>query len=183
MINSLIEKLRVATFPPAAYPFILWRASFPIALTAAFFITNSPGINLASTESVSPLPGTNPPLANLLTGPPEFIPGPPPILLPSPLAPPDPLIPLKNPLPNCTAADAPLNANITPKTGNIPLILSAALIKALVTDSAPLAIAWKLSDFPISLNRAKNCSRTLAICTANDSWAFVASAAKEPCPV
>ena len=95
-----------------------------------------------STESVSPEPGIKPPAANLLTGPPELIvPGPPPILFPRPFAPPEPLTPLKKPLPNCTAAEAPLKANITPRTGSMPLILSAALIRALVTDNAPLAIA------------------------------------------
>ena len=118
------------------------RLDTPIAFTAGLLITNSPGVTLAFTESVSPEPGTKPPAANLLTSPPEFIPPePPPILFPRPFAPPDPLTPLKKPLPNCTAAEAPLKASITPRTGKIPLILSAALIRALVTDNAPLAMA------------------------------------------
>ena len=138
-----VSKIFLVTKLPT--PLFLFRACnlpAPMAFTAGLLIINSPGVTFASIESVSPDPGTKPPAANLLTTPPELIaPGPPPILLPKPFAPPDPLTPLKKPLPNCTAACAPLKANITPRTGRTPLILSAALIRALVTDSAPLAMA------------------------------------------
>ena len=52
------------TGPPLAYLLIPANLSTPNACTALFRITNSPGVNIAGTVSLSPVPGTIPPLAN-----------------------------------------------------------------------------------------------------------------------
>ena len=50
--------------PDPAAAFMFSKVSVPYLLTAPLLITNSPGVSIAGTVSLLPLPGTSPPLLN-----------------------------------------------------------------------------------------------------------------------
>ena len=131
-----------STGPPRAYLFILAKLLTPIASTAFFLITYSPGVRLALTVSVLPLPGTRPPLLN-------------------PLAPASklPLTPLaKLPIP-----PAILIAPRAATAGRTGLIASATIIRALAKSRLNLMNCLNSDVSPILLIRASNSSFTLDI--------------------
>ena len=68
---NLVESSSLTTQPPRAdrFSFIAARLPAPILPTLLFLITNSPGVNMAGTVSLLPVPGTTPPRANPM-GPP-----------------------------------------------------------------------------------------------------------------
>ena len=110
-------------------------------------MTNSPGVNIAGTVSLFPVPGTNPPLANLCIGPPSFL--------------------VANPLPipekNCPA----LLANLIPANavnkGRMGLNASATLINALARFKLVFTRIWNVAVSLVARIKAKNSSLTLVI--------------------
>ena len=140
----------LTTMPPLAYLLLFIRCKFsaPNFLTLLFFTTNSPGVSIAGTVSLLPLPGTTPPLAKALTGPPALKP-----LVTPPVSP-----PMKPPTPLATL----IAANAVSK-GITGLSESANFIKALANLSVVSAITWKVLVSVIPLTKAKNSSLTLVI--------------------
>ena len=139
------------TTPPS---FILCRLSAPIFFTLDFLITNSPGVNMAGTVSLLPLPGTTPPVANFCG-----------VAAPLPIIPPAKLF-------------SPLNIfmpAMSVSIGSRGLSASAILIRADARDRAVLAMSWKVALSLTALTNAKNSSLTLVILTANACWALMAS--------
>ena len=61
---TILPPLAFLTTPPYPYLLILCKLPVPIDVTAFLRITNSPGVNIAGTLSLLPVPGTTPPLAN-----------------------------------------------------------------------------------------------------------------------
>ena len=150
------------TDPPLAYLFILASLSTPIAWTAFFLITYSPGVSIALTLSLLPDPGTKPPEAN-------------------PVAP--PLIPLLNPL---AIEGIPLANPAAPKAasaGTNGFTESATLIRALARSRLNLMNCWNSLVWPMLRIKASNSCCTFDIWTANACWPTAASWAKEPEPL
>ena len=120
---------------------------------------------MAGTVSRLPLPGTIPPLLNLL----------------NPAPPPAPLRPIPANLPRPGAKALPIfNPNIVVNKGSSGSTASVTFIIALAIFNAPVAI---LLNGPVSVNlriRAENSSLTFCICTAKLCCAVCASLATEP---
>ena len=147
--------------PPVAYLFILWRRSLPIDFTELFLITNSPGVNIAGTVSLLPVPGTVPPLANLWILPPWFLP------LPIPLA----------------RKPTPLPIANAPNKGIKGVTASTTLTIALAKSRAYLIMVWKPFELTRVRNSSWNSSLTLVSWLPKPCWALAASLAKllPPC--
>ena len=148
--------------------FICCNRSAPSFSTLLFLITNSPGVSIAGTVSRLPLPGTIPPLLNLLNPPP-------------PPAPPAALRPIPANLPTPGAKALPIfNPNIVINKGSSGSTASITFIMALAIFSAPVAI---LLNGPLSVNlriNAVNSSLTFTISLPNPCCAVAASFAVDP---
>ena len=111
---------------PSAYLLIPARLPAPKACVADFLITNSPGVSIAGTVSLLPLPGTKPPLAKPLGGlaPPLLPPLPPNAIPEAPSLPPRLFIAVIRLAIDCVKGD-----RLDESTGSVGLSI---LIKELV---------------------------------------------------
>ena len=156
-----VESLSLA-IPPLAnlFSFIAARLAAPSFATLLFLITNSPGVNIAGTVSLFPVPGTIPPLAK-------------PLAFPKPFG----ILPRKLPKPL-----AALKATSALNNGKIGLMASPSLIKDSANVNTVAAITWNVVVSVILLTNDKNSSFTLVILTARDNCAFAASSVRELTP-
>ena len=127
------------------------RFCAPIDCTELFLMTNSPGVNIAGTLSVFPLPGTMPPLLK-------------PSIFPKPLAANLPAMPIP----------------IAPMTGIKGLRASANLVAAVANLIIKSTKVWNPLVAVIDLKSSLTVSVSLCILTMVAFWAVCASLSKEP---